>query len=178
MKTRDIHASRTATGGLKPRRPGLLTALLVLVISIASFSAQAAVASGPTLRATDCYALSGSGYGITFAGAGFAPDSPLFFYVTDTTDTYLDGSSVSDSAGAFADMTLLVNTLPAAITVAASYTPPGETLDAIATTTVESCVASRPVTKDDCKDGNWQIYRIFNNQGDCIDYVHDLPTQA
>jgi len=28
-----------------------------------------------------------------------------------------------------------------------------------------------PTTKDDCKDGDWQRFGIFKNQGDCVSYV-------
>jgi streptogramin lyase len=30
---------------------------------------------------------------------------------------------------------------------------------------------SAPTTADQCKDGGWQIYGIFKNQGDCVSYV-------
>jgi len=28
-----------------------------------------------------------------------------------------------------------------------------------------------PTTKDECKDGGWQSFALFKNQGDCVSYV-------
>jgi hypothetical protein len=30
---------------------------------------------------------------------------------------------------------------------------------------------ARPTTKDECKDGGWQSFGVFKNQGDCVSYV-------
>lgn len=27
------------------------------------------------------------------------------------------------------------------------------------------------ITTDDCKDGGWQMFGVFSNQGDCVSYV-------
>ena len=28
-----------------------------------------------------------------------------------------------------------------------------------------------PTVTDQCRDGGWQIYKVFKNQGDCVSYV-------
>jgi hypothetical protein len=40
-------------------------------------------------------------------------------------------------------------------------------------TVTPTATPSRPLTKDDCKDGGWQRYSSprFKNQGDCVSYV-------
>jgi hypothetical protein len=32
-------------------------------------------------------------------------------------------------------------------------------------------VTSLPTSKDQCKEGSWQVYGVFKNQGDCVSYV-------
>jgi hypothetical protein len=41
------------------------------------------------------------------------------------------------------------------------------------TTTVSSTTlpGPRPETRDDCKNGGWERYGVFRNQGDCVSWV-------
>ncbi len=36
---------------------------------------------------------------------------------------------------------------------------------------VGSCGASLPVSKDECKNGGWEAFGVFKNQGDCVSFV-------
>jgi len=31
--------------------------------------------------------------------------------------------------------------------------------------------ATLPTTTDQCRDGGWQVFKVFKNQGDCVSFV-------
>jgi hypothetical protein len=36
---------------------------------------------------------------------------------------------------------------------------------------VVTCLPNRPMSKSDCKNGGWQTFGVFKNQGDCVSFV-------
>ena len=39
------------------------------------------------------------------------------------------------------------------------------------TTATKTFVEPLPTAKDQCKDGGWQTFGVFKNQGDCVSFV-------
>ncbi|MCU1485324.1 MAG: hypothetical protein JWN67_2070, partial [Actinomycetia bacterium] len=72
--------------------------------------------------------------------------------VKNTTDD-LDGT---DSGGRFT-VTLSTTSSPSVTALAG---------------TVVAVAVERPTSKDDCKQGGWQRYGIFPNQGQCVSWVN------
>ena len=80
----------------------------------------------------------------------------------------------SDGAACATQTNQLADVNPAAIgvpqpPVGATVTPapfPGYLINISAT-----LIPALPTSKDDCKDGGWQVYGVFKTQGDCVSFV-------
>ena len=54
---------------------------------------------------------------------------------------------------------------------AATPNPPGADVPADSNGQAQFCVVAVPTDKDQCKQGGWQTFGIFKNQGDCVSFV-------
>ena len=41
----------------------------------------------------------------------------------------------------------------------------------------QTYVAGRPTSRHECKDGGWEVYGVFKNQGDCVSFVRHQARQ-
>jgi hypothetical protein len=85
-----------------------------------------------------------------------------------TTDVVMLGSMTLKALGSFAPGTYTLTVeFGGAVEVTnqvSTYLPSAMT----GTFTVKSCL---PTSAEQCKDGGWQSYGVFKNQGDCVSFV-------
>jgi hypothetical protein len=129
---------------------------------------------GPTLvMEPDCRTLGSEQiYGVKVGASGLAPNTQLTIQIkwTYLVDPPRGGGSTSpatfasDANGNFASFDFSTVGVKTSYTATLFYA--GQTFMKTLDVTCE-----QPISKDQCKNGGWQTYGVFKNQGDCVSFV-------
>jgi hypothetical protein len=157
----------------------VVTGLLMALVGVAP-GARAAPPRTPTFFGeADCPRP--EPYGGTLSVFGLEPHARYMIQYNGA-----EGSAfVTDDSGTGRRVGGFASSQPFEITVAIWPDPngnftqdPGEPTVLSAHFVVDRpCVApepARPASKDQCRNGHWTIYGVFNSQGECVGYVTDL----
>jgi len=147
--------------------PGLIAAAIVLA------TATAAAAASVSVTPATGTATVGQPYCVTATLSGAMSPSFGFDFTTATTS----GSAVAvpDSEFVPADPTTgqaqfcFTSATPGGVLVTATARSAGIGFRPQGTATVTFVAV--PTDKDQCKDGGWQTFGVFKNQGDCVSFV-------
>ena len=139
----------------------VLVAVAAAVIGSLGAPGVSGAQPSPTLTLEEACAFDGAPlYGVTVSVSGVAPNSTVSGSVAFPDGSGIAGSIVANELGV-ASITLFTSA-PGVISV--TITSPFSTTQSLE-------VDCLPNNKDECKNGGWQDFGIFKNQGDCVSFV-------
>jgi hypothetical protein len=107
---------------------------------------------------------------LALSGGGLcSPTLPFFSAIAFLTASYK--ATITTSAGKFRDEGTADTTVFDAVAGTAANPQELAGLGEAFASTLTETIPAFPTTKDECKDGGWESYGVFKNQGQCVSFV-------
>jgi hypothetical protein len=144
-----------------------ILAVIALAVGVACFGPVAASAQTPELRLT------------AQCPPGTADQPQIFAQVTGLPPNaqFIGGYQVEDSSGIFGASTTFSASADGTFEITLTFLEPlirftgFVEFGGVRTEQTLERPCQLPTKKDECKNGGWQTYGVFKNQGDCVSFV-------